>query len=313
MRRRMSPKSHLFLLPVVVTAFLAPVPAQANPLFPGADPDVIEARGRYWIYPTYGRNSTFSVWSSPDLKEWEKGPEIFDLKTIPWLAELKRPRLGAWAPGITEKDGTFYLYYSVGPQSPGFPSVIGVATATAPDGPFQDSGKPLLTGGNGFEAIDAMVFRDPKTGSHYFYAGGSDGSRLRIFELDETLMSFKREIRTRTPEHFTEGPFMHLRNDTYYLSYSHGRFNGPDYSVHYATSTTPAGPWTYQGRILESDATRKGPGHHSFITTPDGDYIVYHRWESGDAGFPIKGERQIAIEKISYDTQGKVQRIKMTP
>jgi hypothetical protein len=38
------------------------------------------------------------------------------------------------------------------------------------------SGKPLVTGGNGFEAIDPMVFVDPKTKTPYLYAGGSAGA-----------------------------------------------------------------------------------------------------------------------------------------
>ena len=284
----------------------------ANPLFSGADPHIIHANQSWWIYPTGGGESTFSVWSSTDLKTWKQSSPILDLRTIPWLTAMNRSRLGAWAPSAIEKDGRFYLHYSVGPQSPGFPSIIGVATGDRPEGPFKDSGKPLLIGGDGFEAIDPMVFRDPKTGIHWFYAGGSDGSRLRIFEMNEDLISFKREVATDQPEHFTEGPFVHERKGVYYLSYSHGRFNSKDYSVHYAISGSPTGPWKYRGCILKTDATHQGPGHHSFIDGPDGLLIVYHRWDPPNDTYPLKGGRKIAIEPVRYDDHGAILPISMT-
>src|SRR5690606_10045576 len=107
-----------------------------------------------------------------------------------------------WAPGVIEKDGKFYLYYSIGPK----PSHIGVAVAESPSGPFFDSGQPLLAdhGAPGFEAIDAMVFTDPVSGTSYFYAGGSAGANLRVFELAEDMVSFEREISVGTPSRFTE-------------------------------------------------------------------------------------------------------------
>ncbi|WP_159317014.1 family 43 glycosylhydrolase, partial [Raoultella terrigena] len=137
-----------------------------------------------------------------------------------------------WAPGVATARGKWYLYYSVGPQNP-TPSRIGVAVADRPEGPYRDSGKPLVTGelvrdGRGFEAIDPMVFVDPRSGKAYLYTGGSAGARLRVWELNRDMISLAREVPVAQPPQFTEGAFMHERAGTYYLSYSHGRFNGPD-------------------------------------------------------------------------------------
>ena len=150
-----------------------------------------------------------------------------------------------------------------------------------PDGPFVDSGKPLLTGGHGFEAIDPMAFVDPRSGKAYLYAGGSAGATLRIFELKPNMTEIAREIPVETPPQFTEGAFVHERDGIYYLSYSHGHWNGPDYSVHYATGPSPVGPWTYRGEILGSDRTHQGPGHHSFAENPRTHLwvVAYHRWQ----------------------------------
>ncbi len=80
-----------------------------------------------------------------------------------------------------------------------------LAVRDAPQGPFRDSGKPLLIGGNGFEAIDPMAFSDPKSGRTFSYAGGSAGAKLRVFELNPDLLSFAREIPVETPRNFTDG------------------------------------------------------------------------------------------------------------
>jgi beta-xylosidase len=126
----------------------------------------------------------------------------------------------------------------------------------------------LLTGTEGFEAIDPIAFTDPKSGKSYLYAGGSAGAKLRVFELNPDLVSFASETSVETPPLFTEGVFMHRRDRRYYLSYSHGNWQRSSYSVHYATADSPTGPWTYRGAILVSDGKRKGPGHHSFIQSP---------------------------------------------
>ena len=104
-----------------------------------------------------------------------------------------------------------------------------------------------------FEAIDPMVFEDPKTGAVYLYAGGSAGSTLRVFELNPDMVTIKREIKVDTPEKFTEGAFIHYKDGLYHFTYSHGRFNKDNYSVYYATSKTPVGPWKFRGNLMQSN------------------------------------------------------------
>ena len=277
----------------------------ANPVLRGADPHAIISDGIFYVYPTSGPGNRFYVYASKNLESFKRGQAVLDFRKIDWI-----PKGGnAWAPAIIEKDGTWYFYYSVGPK----PSHIGVASGTSPRGPFTDSGKPLLSdnGKSSFEAIDPMVFKDSKTGKHYLYAGGSAGSKLRVFEMADDMLTFAKEIKVDTPKNFTEGIFMHERNGIYYLSYSHGSWRDETYSVHYAISETPTGPWHYQGPILTSDKRYKGPGHHSFVQLPETDHwlIFYHRWEK--AG-PDQGHRMTAIEIVKYDKQGRIKPIIMT-
>src|SRR3546814_9549657 len=74
------------------------------------------------------------------------------------------------------------------------------------------------------------------------------------------------------------------RGSTYYLSYSSCIYRHDSYQVHYATAPSPTGPWAYRGKIVESDARFKGPGHHAFLHDPadGGWYIAYHRWERSE-------------------------------
>lgn len=304
---------------LILATALAVVPhpaVRANPLIPGADPHAAVIGDNVWIYPTQfkgGRN--FFAYESADLKNWREHGPILDFRDIPWIHEDGRTNHGPWAPCIVEHSGRYYFYFSVGPQSAEHPSRIGVAVADSPAGPFKDSGKPLLTGGGGFEAIDPMVYKDPASGIHYFYAGGSDGATLRVFELDDSMTAFRREISVETPRKFTEGAFIHHHGGKYHFTYSHGGFRDASYSVHYSTADSAIGPWTYRGVLLESDQRHMGPGHHSIIRFPsDGPWwIVYHRWNNrpGDRG-PYSGTREIAIDRITYDSDGFLQPVVMT-
>ena len=314
-------RSRLHRIALTVGLALAAGASARNPEFQGADPHAMFIAGELWVFPTGGPGGSwasdrFGAFSSRDLKAWQPRGEILRRDQIRWIDNDGAREHFLWAPAVATRAGKWYLYYSVGPQNP-TPSRIGVAVADRPQGPYRDVGHPLVTGGayagNGYEAIDPMVFTDPRSGTSYLYAGGSAGARLRVWQLNRDMVSLAREVPVEQPPNFTEGVFLHERNGTYYLSYSHGHWNGPDYSVHYATAPSPLGPWTYRGAILTGDARHQGPGHHSFVRTADGEWlIVYHRWERPPGPAPFKGERQIAIDRVRYAADGTILPIVMT-
>ncbi len=302
---------------VLVALCTAGMALAGNPQFQGADPHGVFIGSELWVFPTGGPGRSwnadrFGAWSSSDLKTWRSRGELIRRDQIGWIGDDGAARHYLWAPGVATRGGKWFVYYSVGPQNP-TPSRIGVAVADRPEGPYKDIGHPLVTGGEGFEAIDPMAFIDPRSGKAYLYAGGSAGSTLRVWELRDDMTGIAREVPVEQPPEFTEGAFMHERGGVYYLSYSHGHWNGPDYSVHYATASSPTGPWHYRGPILTSDASHAGPGHHSFVETPGGEWlIVYHRWERPPAPGPYRGERQIAIDRLYYRPDGTIRPVVMT-
>jgi len=306
---------------IAIAALTVTLPAisqaeQVSSRLQGADPHAIFINNELWVFPTGGPagwgSGRLGAWSSSDLKTWKSRGEIINRDKIRWFEADGSKRHYLWAPSIVQSRGRWYFYYSVGPQSP-TPSRIGVAVADKPAGPYVDSGKPLLTGGRGFEAIDPMVFVDPRSRKPYLYAGGSAGAKLRVFELTSDMMSIKREVSVKQPPFFTEAPFMHERNGIYYLSYSKGRWNNASYSVHYATARTPAGPWQYRGAILTSDRAHQGPGHHSFVQDPNsGEWlIVYHRYEGPNDKSTFAGKRRIVIDRVTYRADGTIRPIEM--
>lgn len=305
-------------LALMALALVGAAPPEArNPVLVGADPHIAIVCDTYWIYPTNAepgvRTQRFYGYASRDLQNWTRSAPLLDITSIDWIEDDGAPAHYLWAPALAQANGRFYLYYSVGPQNP-TPSRVGVAVADSPGGPFRDSGAPLLTGGNGFEAIDPMVFVDPASGKPYLYAGGSAGATLRVFELAPDMVRIAREVKTVTPHLFTEAPFVHLRDGIYYLSYSHGRWNHADYAVHYATARSPEGPWTYQREILSGDALRKGPGHHSIVRNPtSGDwFIAYHRWEGRAGSGPFKGARMTAVQPLAHESDGQLAIVRMS-
>ena len=298
----------------VAAVLLLTVAANASEVasvFAGADPFALADHGKLYIYPT-GRGKTLDVWAK-DGDRWHDDGTLLSLKSIDWIRDDRAARHYLWAPDMIAANGRYYLYYSVGPQDP-TPSRLGVAACVTAEGPCADSGKPLLVGGNGFEAIDPMVFVDPKSGVRYLYAGGSNGHTLRVFTLAADMVTIEREVAVDQPPSFTEGVFMHERNGIYYLSYSHGHWDQSDYSIHYAMASTPLGPWKYRGIILASQGKFKGPGHHSFARDPQtGDWlIVYHRWEGQHGDGPYQGSRRTVIQPITYTATGEIALVRMT-
>ncbi|WP_420606615.1 family 43 glycosylhydrolase [Novosphingopyxis sp.] len=286
--------------------------AQArDSVFDGADPSALVVGETVFLYPT-ADGSALSAWSSDDLVHWRQSGRLLAIDDIGWIADDGAPHHSLWAPDIVAANGKYYFYYAVGPQNP-TPSRIGVAVCDSPIGPCTDSGKPLLTGGNGFEAIDPMVYIDPRSGRRLLYAGGSAGATLRVYDLAADMVTLGKRVAIDQPPHFTEGAFMHERGGIYYLSYSDGRYNDASYKVHYATAPSPIGPWTYRGVLLEGNRRYKGPGHHAFFRNPaDGRWwIAYHRWEDQRGRGPYRGSRKVAVQPIEFDANGLIRPIDM--
>jgi len=311
-----------------------------NPIFEGwyADPEGTIYNNEYWVYPTlsdvygeytpidensltprqkltinkdYLKQTYLDAFSSKDLVTWKKHPRILDIKDISWAA------FAIWAPATIHANNKYYLFFGANDiQNEKEYGGIGVAVSDRPEGPFKDAlGKPLIDKfHNGAQPIDQFVFRDDD-GQFYMYYGG--WRHCNIVKLSTDLLStvpfpdgtmFK-EI---TPENYVEGPFMIKRNGKYYFMWSEGGWTGPNYSVAYAMSDSPFGPFKRIGKILQQDPNvATGAGHHSVINIPKTDewIIVYHRRPLGETN---GNHRETCMDKLIFNADGTIQPVKVT-
>jgi len=287
-----------------------------NPFVDGwyADPDAAVYDDTYWMFPTssrpYDQQTYLDAFSSPDLVNWTKHPNVLTTANVSWAHRA------VWAPAPIQRNGKYYLYFAANDiQSNSELGGIGVAVASRPEGPYVDAiGKPLIGQYvNGAQPIDQDVFVDDD-GQAYMYYGGHGHANVVKLNSDMTSLgrfadgSTYKEI---TPANYVEGPQMFKRNGVYYLMWSEGGWTGPDYSVSYAMSTSPTGPFNKVAKILTQDAAvATGSGHNGVINVPGTDiwYIVYHRRPLSETD---ANHRQLSYDRMSFNGDGTIRPVTM--
>ncbi len=287
-----------------------------NPIFEGwyADPEAIIYGNKYWIFPTfsapYEQQVKFDAFSSKDLINWTKHERIIDTAEVRWAKKAM------WAPGVIEKDGSYFFFFAANDVHEGEIGGIGVARADKPEGPYKDLlGKPLIGNiVNGAQPIDQYIFKD-KDGSHYMYYGG--WRHCNVVKLNDDFTGLvplpNGEMYMEvTPKGYVEGPIMFIRDGKYYFMWSEGGWTGPNYQVAYAISDNPFGPFERIGTVLKQDPeVATGAGHHSMINIPGTDewYIVYHRRPLNETS---AHNRVTCIDRIEFDENGMIKPVKIT-
>lgn len=303
-----------------------------NPVYAASmpDPSVVRYGEFYYAAGTTGSARTpdgriFKLLRSRNLVDWE---ELGGALVPP------SPRRGVqyWAPELTAHNGQFYLYYSMSrPEPESF--ALRVAVSAQPEGPYVDTGTPLVDCETNRFTIDAFPFRDDDGQWYLFYArnftndtpGVHPGTAIVVDRLldmtrlagdcrvvvraryDWTLYEANRrmDVYGRTFNwHTIEGPCVVKRGGRYYCFYSGANWQTPRYGVDYVVANHPLGPYTGQGdaaRVLRGVPGHvRGPGHHSIVTGPDGrtQYMVYHAWDTA------MKERQMWVDKLIWTADG---------
>ncbi|KAL0931424.1 arabinan endo-alpha-l-arabinosidase a [Colletotrichum truncatum] len=288
-----------------------------NPFVDGwyADPDTGIYNNEYWVFPTssypYAQQTYLDAFSSTDLVHWTKHSNILTKSKVSWAQEAM------WAPAHVERNGKYYLYFAANDIQEGDSKIggIGVAVADKLEGPYEDAiGKPLIGEyHNGAQPIDQDIFIDDD-GQAYIYYGGH--RHANVAKLNSDMISIGNfsdgtQFKEITPENYVEGSLMFKRKGKYYLMWSEGGWTGPDYSVWYAISDSPLGPFQREATILQQDtAIATGSGHNSVFNVPGTDiwYIFYHRHPLGDND---GNHRQIAYDRMYFDENGRIKQVKM--
>ena len=296
-------KMLLMLLCVVSVNMTALGKELVSDVLPIADPYILFYNDTYYAYGT-SRADGFEVYSSKDMKSWERSPR---------LALSKEDSYGDkwfWAPEVyyVEEDKKFYMFYTVNEQ-------VCVATSDSPEGPFVQDVKQPLFGSE--KNIDPSLFIDSDGKAYLYFVRFTGGNVIWCAEMNSDLKSLKEETLTKCIEAqdewerkqatVAEGPSILKQNGVYYLLYSANHFESKDYAVGYATSDSPFGPWEkYSGnpilrRDMDQTARLSGTGHGAPFICEDGSYkYIFHAHASEEKVQP----RSSYIKDLTLSDKG---------
>lgn len=288
-----------------------------------ADPSAhVWKDGRLYVYPSHDidpprgcdRMDKYHVFSTDDMVTWKDHGEILNSSQVEW----GRSEGGfMWAPDCAYANGKYYFYFPHPSGNKDWNKTwkVGVAVSKYPDRDFKQLGyiKDL---GDAHAMIDPCVFVDDD-GQAYFYYGG--GGRCVGAKLKKNMTEIAEPLRTMEGlKDFHEATWVHKRNCIYYLSYAdnsvetqaNGKKRGANRML-YATSTSPLGPWKYQGVLLEK--TGCDTTHGSICQYKGEWFLFYHNQElsARNQGNGGRGNlRSICVERLHYNADGTIQLVK---
>ena len=262
-----------------------------------ADPTIFVENGKYYLTGT--RNSEplgFAILESTDLKHW-KVANGGSLQMILRKGDRVFGERGFWAPQYFKEKGTYYFTYTANEQT-------AIASSKSLFGPFhQKEVKPIDSSAKN---IDSFLFKDDDGKYYLYHVRFNKGNYLWCAEFDKKKGSIKLETLKqcmdctepweKTPNYnsdpIMEGPTVMKWDGLYYFFYSANHFMNIDYSVGYATSTSPMGPWKKHSNspiIHRSLVGENGSGHGDVFKGLDGRYYyVYHIHQSDATVQPRK-------------------------
>lgn len=308
-----------------------------------ADPAVMVIDDTVYLYSTHDeqivddndyRMYDYRLWTSTDMLNWQNNGAVLRYSDFDWARGDEKTG-NAYAHHVIHRKDTagkaqYFFYATVeGGQTHGeFGFAIGVAVSDNPAGPFVDPrGIPLILleetaqyKDHSWRNIDPSVFIDDD-GRAYLYWGNK---QLWWVELDSTLIHLKGESYTLNAAgnmqnrdvskvhihtvdslpNFEEAPYVSKHNGIYYLLYAAGF---PE-SIAYATSSSAAGPWQYQGIIMPLL-----PGtstiHPALFDFKGHTYLAYH-----NADLPGGGNyrRSVAVDRVYFNDDGSIKPILRT-
>lgn len=315
------------LLPISLCAIFNLQAMAQNPFLPlweyipDAEPYVFEdpdKPGEFRVY-IYGSHDSMITeycgreqvaWSAPinDLNNWRYEGIIFKSETDINGNKLNANGLGdiLYAPDIAERvnaDGTKTYFFYPNNQAGGRQGMI--AKSNRPDGPFVVSNwdKNDISKADGILSFDPAVFIDDD-GKVYGYWGFEESNGA---ELDPNTMATVKPgtkiVHDMISNYKQDGVFrffeassMRKIKDKYVFIYSRwtspGEFGLPEsnYTLAYAYSDFPLGPFTYGGTIIDgrargvdesgkviATATPTGNTHGSIVEINGQWWVFYHR------------------------------------
>lgn len=294
-----------------------------NPLYRGADPNVMHHEGWYYACQA-GPGGRIDVYRSRSPVDRGVGAVVWTPPRCGWN------RAQVWAPEIHRVRGRWYIYYAAS-EGRNATHRMGVLAATTddPQGRYVDAGRlytgdDVVGGTNNRWAIDGTVFElrgqfyfawsgweDERDIQHLYLARMSDpttvaSNRVRLCAND--CHPWERLAERRHERGLHEGPqFLH-RNGRLFLIYSCSGSWQTTYKLGMLVMDERRDPmdpasWAKSpAAVFESTADVFGVGHCTFTQSPDGteDWILYHSKRSRTDGW----QREVRAQRFSWNPDG---------
>jgi arabinan endo-1,5-alpha-L-arabinosidase len=243
------------------------------------DPSIKKFGDTYYSYSTdvaYGTDVRpgIQIRKSKDLINWQFFSWVFS--GIPSMGAQFITQSGGvpfnslWAPAIVKVGAEYRLYYSLSSAKPRL-SVIGLAVASSPEGPFVEKGLVVTSKDDNTRqtnAIDPAVLIAPN-GEHYFYYGsGWDGiymlklnpaTGLALSDGDKGVRIANRGFTNGRYNGNIEGPevIYHPVLNKYFIFIAYDWID-TKYNVRVGRGDSPNGPfYDFAGRDINLDEDHK--------------------------------------------------------
>lgn len=285
------------------------------------DPSIIKEGDTFYIFST---RAGLAIRCSKDLITWRLCGDVF--AHLPEWAVKDVPGLrGLWAPDVSYFNGKYHLYYSVSTFGSNRSS-IGLATNLTLDPTNEryrwiDQGKIISSGtGDDWNAIDPDVVIDEQNQPWLSFGSFWGGIKLRKLEQttgklssqDQTLYSLASRPRTTVSSGAIEAPTIIRKNGYYYLFVSFDlccRGKDSTYNIRVGRARNVTGPYLDRsgksmmdggGTLVVAGGTRwAGPGHCSILQEKNGDWLIYHAYDTTWHGVPT-----LRISPLVWDSEG---------
>jgi arabinan endo-1,5-alpha-L-arabinosidase len=283
------------------------------------DPSIKKFGDYYYCYSTdagYGIDVRLGlqIRKSKDLVQWQFVGWVFNSLPTKGSDYIKQqsgtPNNSLWAPYVMKVGSEYRLYYSLSSSTARL-SVIGLATATNPEGPWTEKGTVVVSTNNAVRqtnAIDPTVVVTP-AGEHWMYYGSAwDG--IYALKLDPTtgLANSNGDIGVRVANRgYTSGKYngniegaeiiYNPDQKKYYLFIAYDWLE-TKYNVRVGKGDNPQGPfYDFNGADINTDVDHgpmivapyqfnghggwQGTSHCTVFDDGSGNYYIGHQGRPG--------------------------------